>query len=72
MAKRKKKPGWGGPREGAGRPPEIASGAGAEERVTVRVGAEHAQELDRLASQLRTTRAGALRWLIEQSARRAR
>lgn len=71
MAK-KKSSGHGGAREGAGAKPSVSSD-GTEERVMVRLGSEHGQELDHLEAELKTTRAGAIRHLIEQSAaRRAR
>lgn len=70
MTKRKRKSGHGGWREGAGRKPSIGDGAGAEERVTVSIGAEHAHELEQVEREQATSRAGAIRWLIEESARR--
>lgn len=67
MAKRKDE------RPGPGRPPEIDGEQGAIARAEVRLGPSHVQELEELERELATTRAGAIRWLIERSAeRRAR
>ena len=51
-----------------GRPPEIPGGE--DERITIRVGRLHVRELEQLASEQGLSTAAAIRWLIEQSAKR--